>query len=66
MYHKIVELLEKKGKTIADMCKDLSMNQSTFSNLKSRDANLSFENLVKVAKYLDVPMEYFADKKEVG
>ena len=64
MYQKIVKLLEKKGKTIADMCKDLSMNQSMFSNLKSRDANLSFENLVKVAKYLDVPMEYFVDRKE--
>lgn len=61
MFSKLEELLKKKGVTIADMCRATGINQSVISNLKNRDSNLSFENLVKVAKYLDVPMEYFAD-----
>jgi transcriptional regulator with XRE-family HTH domain len=64
VFSKLEELLKKKGVTIADMCRATGINQSVISNLKNRDSNLSFENLVKVAKYLGVPMEYFADGEE--
>lgn len=64
MFSKLEELLKKKGATIADMCRATGINQSVFSNLKNRDSNLSFENLVKVAKYLDVPLEYFVKEED--
>ena len=61
MYSKIVELLEERGQTVAELCRATEINQSVFANLKNRDTNLSAGNPAKVAKYFGLPMEYFME-----
>lgn len=57
MYEKLKELLDERGITVAEMCRETGISQSTMSNLKERGGNLSVENLVKVTRYLGVTVE---------
>lgn len=59
MYKKFRELLEKFQETPADVAKDTGISESIFSNWKTRNGGLSVENLAKVAKHFNVPIEYF-------
>lgn len=64
MYKKFVALLKKTGKKTTDVAKATGIAESVFSNWKQRSENgarLSLENTAKIAKYFDVPIEYFVD-----
>lgn len=65
MYQKFVDLLTKTGKTVAEVCRETGISESTMSNWKNRknkngeDGGLSAENLKKLADYFKMPIEYF-------
>ena len=68
MYQKYVELLEKTGKTTYQVCHETGVPESTISMWKKRtadgkEAKLSIDNLVKIAKYFEVPIEYFLSEE---
>lgn len=64
-FNQLLTLLEKKSKelgkqfTISDLCKEVGINQSVFSNWKKRGGSLSAINLAKVSNFFGVPMEFF-------
>lgn len=57
MYKKYAELIKKLGITTAYVSKQTGIQESVFSNWKSRGGYLSAENLQKVAAVLGVRME---------
>lgn len=59
MYSRFLELLQKTGKTTADVCRETGISESTMSNWKKRGGNLSTDNLKRLADYFNVPMEHF-------
>lgn len=59
MYEYFEQLLQKHNVSVTDVCNATGIKQSTMSNWKSRRTILSAELLLKIAKYFDVPMEYF-------
>ena len=64
MYEKYADLLEKKGVTTYQVCKETGISQSAMANFKARSdkgAKLSFENVARLASYFDVDIEYFVD-----
>lgn len=63
MYKKFQDLLDKTNKTTYQVAKDTNISQTAFSNWKSGRSGPSLESLRKLAKYFDVPIEYFLDKE---
>ena len=67
MYEKYERLLEKSGETTYQVCKATSIPESTISMWKDRcvkqgkDAKLSIDNLAKLAKHFNVPLEFFTE-----
>ena len=59
MYEKFEMLLKEKNVTTADVASATGISQSVFSNWKTRGGNLSLENIAKVAKFFNVPIESF-------
>ena len=64
MYKKYAELLERHNETTADVSRDTGIQESVFSNWKSRNGALSVDNLAKIAKHFNVPIEYFLETEE--
>lgn len=67
MYQRYLALLEKHNDITANVCKAMGMQESTFSNWKSRyekdpNASMTITNLKKIADYFNVPIEYFLNK----
>lgn len=62
MYKKFAELLEKNNKTSYVVSKDTGISQSTLSDWKSGRSEPKFDKLLILAKYFDVPVEYFAEE----
>ena len=66
MYEKYLALLEERGVTTATVCRETGIPESTLSMWKSRQdkrANLSVENLAKIAKFFNVPIDYFLEEE---
>lgn len=61
MYKKFLVLLEKAGKSVAQVSRDTGIAENTFSNWKKRGKGVSNETLYKLATYFNVPMEYFME-----
>lgn len=61
MYEKFVELLDKNNKTAYQVSKDTRIAQSVLSNWKNGRSKPKFDKLLILAKYFDVPVEYFAE-----
>lgn len=66
MYEKYLTLLEEKGVTTYQVCKATGIPESTISMWGRRTAEspdkepkLSMDNVVKLAKYFGVPIEFF-------
>lgn len=66
MYEKYVKLLEERGVSSYQVCKATGIPQSTISMWGKRSEEtpnkvpkLSLDNLMKLAKYFEVPFEYF-------
>lgn len=59
MYEFFERLLQEKGVTTAEVCQATGIGQATISTWKRRRGVLGAEYLLKLAKYFQVPMEYF-------
>ena len=58
MYSRIAELLKEKNITFAELSRMTGITENVFSNLKNRSGGkLSADNLLKVAKALEVSIE---------
>lgn len=66
MYEKYLKLLEEKGVTTYRVCQETGIPESTISMWGKRstestdkEPKLSMDNVAKLAKYFEVPIEYF-------
>jgi len=59
MYENFDQLLKKSNQSVSDVSKATGIGMSVFSNWKARGGNLSVENLAKVARFFNVPIEHF-------
>ena len=62
MYEKFAELLDKNNKTAYAVSKETGIAQSVLSDWKTGRSKSKFDKLLILAKYFDVPVEYFADE----
>lgn len=62
IYEKIKRLAAEEGISIASLEKKLNIGNGTIG--KWNEASPAFENILKVAKYFDVSMDYFAEREE--
>lgn len=60
MYEKIAVLLEKNNKTAYRVAKETGIPEVAFSNWKHGRNQPSLNALIKLSKYFDVPLDYFA------
>ncbi len=63
MYEKYVELREKKGVTDYRVAIETGITKSTFSDWKTGRSKPKLDKLLILAKYFDVPVEYFAEEE---
>lgn len=61
MYEKFAELLLKNNKTAYAVAKETGIAQSVLSDWKTGRSKPKFDKLLLLAKYFDVPVEYFAE-----
>ena len=59
MYKKIKELADKKGVSMYRVSKDTGIPQSTLSEWKRGMYQPKLDKLVVLARYFEVPIEYF-------
>lgn len=59
IYEKIKRLCDEKNISIYRVEKDLEFSTSTIT--KWKESSPTFDNLVKVADYLGVPIDYFKE-----
>lgn len=64
MYEKFSELLENRGITAYRVSKDTGIPANTFTDWKSGRSKPKFDKLMILAKYFNVPVEYFADESD--
>lgn len=60
-YQKYVELRDSRGVSDYRVATESGVNQSTFSDWKSGRSKPKLEKLLKIARYFDVPIEYFLE-----
>lgn len=66
MYRKYAELLEKRGVTTYQVCKETGINQSTIAMWKNRasvndTSAINIKDLKKIADYFEVTIDYFLE-----
>lgn len=61
MYKKIKELLDNTDKTVYQISKETGISQTAFSNWKSGRTEPNLESIKILAKYFNVPIEYFLE-----
>jgi len=61
MYKKFLDLLIVSKKTTYQVAKETGISNTTFSDWKRGKSKPKFEKLLILAKYFDVPVEYFAE-----
>ena len=66
MYQKYVDLLEKRGVTTYQVCKETGVSQTTISMWKARaetdeKATINIFDLKKIADYFNVSVDYFLE-----
>lgn len=71
MYQKYCELLKERGLTTSEVCKATDIAESAMSMWKIRSERWNGENkrptpsldtVAKLAKFFDVPIEYFLEE----
>lgn len=62
MYQKFEALLKERGVTVAEVARATGINQSTLTNWKQRDTNLSIKNAIKIADYFGIKIDDLVDK----
>ena len=63
MYEKFANLLSERGVTAYRVSKDTGIAANTLTDWKNGRSNPKFDKLLILAKYFDVPVEYFAETK---
>lgn len=63
MYEKFAALLKERGLTAYRVAKENDIAPSVFSDWKTGRSKPKFDKLLILAKYFNVPVEYFADEK---
>lgn len=63
-YLRFEEILCEKGLTLYRVAKDLGISPMTLSDWKHDKSKPKMEKMIKIAKYLGVDIEEFADHKE--
>lgn len=66
MYSQYEKLLEKTGKTTADVVRDTGIAHSTISEWKSGRSTPKADKFFILARYFGVPMEYFFEEASYG
>ena len=61
LYERYIELRDKKGVTDYRVSKDTGITKSTFTDWKNGRSAPKIEKLALLAKYFDVPIEYFIE-----
>ena len=64
MYEKYVTLRDKRNVTDYRVSIDTGITKSTCSDRKSGRSNPKLDKLLILAKYFDVPVEYFAETED--
>lgn len=64
MYEKYVTLRDKRNVTDYRVSIDTGITKSTFSDWKSGRSKPKLDKLLILAKYFDVPVEYFAETED--
>lgn len=64
MYHKFEMLLREHKKTTYQVAKETGLSNTMFSDWKRGVSRPKFDKLLILARYFDVPVEYFADNNE--
>lgn len=59
---KVSNLLSERGVTAYRVSKDTGIAANTFTDWKNGRSNPKFDKLLILAKYFDVPVEYFAEE----
>ena len=69
MYEKYLKLLGEKGVTTYQVCKETGIPESTISmwgkrskETPDKEPKLGIDNMVKLAKYFGVSIEYFVEE----
>lgn len=62
MYEKFSKLLQERQLSTYRVFKDTGISQQTFSDWKKGKSKPKLDKLKKLAKYFDVPVEYFTDE----
>lgn len=63
MYKKYAELRDNAGLTDYRVSKDTGISTATLSSWKNGNYSPKFDKLLTIAKYFNVPVEYFADEE---
>ena len=61
-FHKIEELVNKRGITLYALAKELGFAKSLFSDWKSGKSMPKTDKLIKIADYVGVTVEYLISK----
>lgn len=64
MYKKFAELLKQREVTAYRVSKETGIPANTFTDWKTGRSKPKFNKLLILAKYFDVPVEYFAEEEE--
>lgn len=56
--------MEKNDKTVYKVSKETKIAQSTFSDWKNGRSKPKFDKLMVLARYFNVPVEYFAEEDD--
>lgn len=62
MYQKYADLRDKASVTDYEVAKQTGVSTATLTNWKYGRYNPKFDKLMALAKYFEVPVEYFADE----
>lgn len=63
MYNKYVSLRDGKGVTDYRVSEETGITKSTFTDWKTGRSKPKFDKLIALAKYFEVPVEYFAEEE---
>lgn len=64
MYKKYAQLRDERGITDYRVAMDTGISTATLSNWKAGNYSPKFDKLLILAKYFNVPVEYFAEKEK--
>jgi len=64
MYEKFRNLLQMRGLKAADVSRGTGIGQVVFSEWKSGKCTPKIDKLTKIAKFFNVPVEYFTGEDE--